>query len=41
MTYQNDFTFIQDLDAKGLDALPELLRVLINQAMQVERSRYL
>ncbi len=26
---------------KGLEAVPELLRVLINNAMQVERSKYL
>ncbi|MHB8114229.1 MAG: transposase, partial [Bellilinea sp.] len=26
---------------KGLEAIPELLRVLINNAMQVERSKYM
>ncbi|MHB8818933.1 MAG: hypothetical protein ACYC7M_07700, partial [Bellilinea sp.] len=26
---------------KGLEAVPELMRVLINNAMQVERSKYL
>jgi putative transposase len=30
-----------DLVEKRLEAVPELLRVLINQAMQVERSKYL
>jgi transposase-like protein len=41
MTHQNDYTFTEELAEKGLEAVPELLRVLINNAMQVERSRYL
>jgi len=41
MTHQNDYTFAQDLAEKGLEAVPEMMRVLINQAMQVERSKYL
>lgn len=41
MTHQNDYTFTQDLAEKGLEAVPELLRVLINNVMQVERSKYL
>lgn len=41
MTHQNDYTFTQELAEKGLEAIPELLRVLINNAMQVERSKYL
>ncbi|MFZ3079156.1 MAG: hypothetical protein WA109_05675 [Bellilinea sp.] len=41
MTHQNDYTFAQDLAEKGLVAVPELLRVLINNVMQVERSKYL
>ena len=41
MTHQNDYTFSEDLVAKGLEAVPEMMRVLINQAMQVERSKYL
>ena len=41
MTHQNDYTFAQDLAEKGLEAVPELLRVLINNVMQVERSKYL
>ena len=41
MTHQNDYTFSEDLVSKGLEAIPELMRVLINQAMQVERSKYL
>jgi transposase-like protein len=41
MTHQNDYTFTRELAEKGLDAIPELLRVLINNAMQAERSHYL
>ena len=38
MTHQEDYTFTHELAEKGLEAVPELLRVLINNAMQVERS---
>ncbi|HSN49895.1 MAG TPA: IS256 family transposase [Bacteroidales bacterium] len=41
MTHQNDYTFANELVEKGLEAVPEMIRVLINQAMQVERSKYL
>jgi putative transposase len=41
MTHQNDFTFAVELVEKGFEAIPEMMRVLINQAMQVERSKYL
>jgi len=41
MTHQNDYTFADEIAEKGLDAIPELMRVLINNAMQVERSKYL
>jgi transposase-like protein len=41
MTHQNDYTFSEELVGKGLEAVPEMMRVLINQAMQVERSKYL
>ena len=41
MTHHNDYTFSEDLVEKGLEAVPEMMRVLINQAMQVERSKYL
>jgi hypothetical protein len=41
MTHQNDYTFASDLAEKGLEAVPELLRVLINTAMQAERAKYL
>jgi len=41
MTHQNNYTFAEELAEKGLEALPEMMRVLINQAMQAERSKYL
>jgi putative transposase len=41
MTHQNDYTFADELAEKGLEAVPEMMRVLINNAMQVERSKYL
>ena len=41
MTHQNNYTFAEELAEKGLDAIPELMRILINNAMQVERSKYL
>jgi transposase-like protein len=41
MTHQNDYTFADEIVEKGLAAIPELMRVLINNAMQIERSKYL
>lgn len=45
MTHQNDYTFtpnlIEDLLSNGLDGLPELLRIFMNTAMQLEREKYL
>lgn len=41
MTHQNNYTFGEELAEKGLEAVPEMMRVLINQAMQAERSKYL
>lgn len=40
MTHKNVYTYANNLAEKGLDAVPELIRVLINNAMQVERSSY-
>ncbi len=41
MTHQNNYSFTTDLADNGLDASPELMRVLINNAIQVERLKYL
>lgn len=41
MTHQNNYTVASDLAENALEAVPELLRVLINSVMQAERSKYL
>ncbi len=45
MTHQTDYNLsantLDELTRQGLDAIPELMRVLLNNLMQVERSKYL
>ena len=45
MTYQPNYTLPSELvelvAAEGLDALPELIRLVINAAMQAERQKHL
>jgi len=45
MTYQGDFTLpaelLEQIAAHGFDVLPELIRIVINAAMQAERQQYL
>jgi putative transposase len=41
MTHQNDYIVTSGLAEMGLEAVPELMRVLINSIMQAERSKYL
>jgi putative transposase len=45
MTYQNDFSIpseiMEQISNEGLDCLPDLIRVMINTAMQAERQAYL
>ena len=45
MTYQEDFTLptelLEQIAVEGLDVLPELIRIVINAAMQAERQSYL
>jgi len=45
MTYQDDFTLpaeiMEQIAEHGLDYMPELMRILINSAMQIERQKYL
>lgn len=45
MTYQNDFTvpaeLMEQVQAHGLEILPELIRIVINAAMQAERTEHL
>lgn len=45
MTYQSDSTLspqlLEQLSSEGFDALPDLIRILINSAMQLERQKFL
>lgn len=45
MTYQADCTLpesiLKQIASQGLEALPELIRVMLNMAMQAERQQYL
>jgi putative transposase len=45
MTYQSDFTLpseiLEQIAEQGFDFLPELVRIVINAAMQAERQQYL
>ena len=41
MTHQTDYTFSKEVMEHGLDAIPEMMRIMINKAMQEERSQYL
>jgi transposase-like protein len=45
MTYQDDFTLptelLEQIASEGFDFLPELIRILVNAAMQIERQKYL
>lgn len=45
MTYREDFTLpaelLEQVQEQGLDVLPELIRVILNTAMQAERTEYL
>jgi len=45
MTYREDFTLpaelMEQVQAQGLDVLSELIRIVINAAMQAERSEHL
>ena len=45
MTYRTDYTlsseFLSQIAEQGLDILPELIRTLINEAMRIERQRFL
>ena len=45
MTYQDDFTlpteYLEQLNEQGTEYLPELIRILVNAAMQIERQKHL
>jgi len=45
MTYQTNYTLpnelLEQIAASGLDAIPDMIRILVNTAMQAERQQYL
>lgn len=41
MTHQENYKLTTEMIAKGMELAPELMRVLLNHAMQIERSKYL
>ena len=45
MIYKDDCTlpteYLKQLTERGLDGLPDLIRVMVNEAMQIERENYL
>lgn len=45
MTYQGDFTLpeelLEQIATQGLEVIPELIRIVVNAAMQAERQQYL
>jgi len=45
MIYKNNCTllkeYLEQLTVDGLEILPEIIRLLVNQAMQIERENYL
>jgi putative transposase len=45
MIYKDDCTlpkeYLEQLTAEGLESLPEMIRLLVNQAMQIEREKHL
>jgi transposase-like protein len=45
MTYQDNFTLptelLEQISKEGFEVLPELIRQMINSAMQMERQKYL
>ena len=45
MTHQNDYNLsehtLEEITCQGIEAVPELVRILLNNVMQVERAKYL
>ena len=45
MTYQDHFTlpteYLEQLSAQGTEYLPEMIQILVNAAMQIERQKHL
>jgi len=41
MTHQDDYKLTNEMIEQGLETAPELMRILLNNAMRIERSKYL
>ena len=45
MTYRDDCTLpndlLEQLSEQGLDSRPDMIRILVNEAMRIERQAYL
>jgi hypothetical protein len=45
MTYQDDFTLppelLEQIAIQGFDIIPELIRIVVNGAMEAQRQQYL
>jgi len=45
MTYQNNFTIpteiLEQITSSGMEGLPEMVRIIFNEAMRQERNKYL
>ena len=45
MTYQNNSTLspeiLEEISEQGLEYIPELIRIIVNEAMKQERQKYL
>jgi putative transposase len=41
MTHQDDYILTNEMIEQGLETAPELMRILLNNAMRIERSKYL
>ena len=41
MTHQTNYTFSKEIMEQGLEAIPEMMRIIINKAMQEERAQYI
>ena len=45
MTYEKDYTIseelMEEICEQGLDALPELMRIVLNAAMYIERQKHI
>lgn len=41
MTHRDDYKMTNEMIAKGMEVAPDMMHILLNNAMQIERSKYL